>query len=317
MKKRMPSINALRSFDAAARNQSFKLAAAELSVSPAAIGFQVKRLEEDFGSPLFIRKHRAVQLTPEGEALMRRLTKGFDIIEAAWNDLQVPDSKTALKVTAPVAVVQRWLFDEITPQPQSGNRMRIAWDVSHFYRELDGDLADAAIRNAIVPDPELFSEPVMRQWFTPLMRPDVARNIKTPDDLFNHGLINVDFELVGAPSSTAWVPWFIAQGLEEPARYEMFCANTITAVDMAVETGHIAIGGYFVAADHIKAGRLVAPFDVAVCPQSQLWFMCQKGRENEPEMLWFRRTVQDCAKRLTATAAHLSMFDLNGERLPE
>jgi LysR family transcriptional regulator, glycine cleavage system transcriptional activator len=315
MKKRLPSINALRSFEAAARHQSFTLAAAELSVSPAAIGFQVKHLEEDLGAPLFIRKHRAIQSTPEGAALMRRLANGFEIIEAAWNDMQVPAPQKTLKVTAPVAVVKRWLFDEITPQAGSGNEVQISWDVSHVYRALDGSGADAAIRNTITPDPDLFSEPLLRQWFTPLARPDVAQKIKTPSDLLRHKLINVDFGLDARPGSTAWKPWFKSRGLEAPERYEMICADTITAVDMAVKTGHIAIGGYFVATDHIKSGRLVAPFNVAVCPQAQLWFLCEKGREDEPEMIWFRQTVQDCAMRLRASAVHFKMFNLNGEKL--
>ena len=128
-------------------------------------------------------------------------------------------------------------------------------------------------------------------------------------------MINVDFGLDAQVGLTAWRPWFKSQGLEAPSRYEMVCADTITAVDMAIETGHIAIGGYFAAADHLKSGRLVEPFDAAVRPQSQLWFLCQKGRENEPEIAWFRQAIQDCAKRLTTTAAHPTMFDLNGERL--
>lgn len=313
MKKRLPSINALRSFDAAARHQSFTLAATELSVTPAAIGFQVKRLEEDFGVPLFIRKHREIQLTPEGHALMHRLSKGFEIIEAAWNDTMVAEPRKTLKVTAPVAVVKRWLFHETTLQPGSGDAIQIAWDVSDLHRALDGSGIDAAIRNTMTPAPELFSEPLLRQWFTPLMTPDIARKIKTPKDLFNHAMINVDFGLDGLPGSTAWQPWFKAQDLEAPKRYEMVCSNTITAVDMAVETGHIAIGGYFVAEDHIKSGRLVAPFDVAVCPRSQLWFMCQKGRENEAVMIWLRQSLQACAMRLRAAAVHYKMFDLNGE----
>lgn len=237
------------------------------------------------------------------------------MIEAAWAEIPVPATPKPLKVTAPVAVVRRWLFDEITPPSQSGEAPRVAWDVSHLYRALDGAFADAAIRNTIVPDKNLFSECVLHQWFTPLMRPDVARTIKGPSDLFQHSLINVDFGLDGQPGSTAWKPWFSANGLHAPTQFEMFCADTITAVDMAVETGHIAIGGYFVAAEHIRAGRLVAPFDVAVCPQSKLWFLCQRGRETEPEMVWFRETIHDCAARLRATASQFKMFDLNGDPL--
>lgn len=73
-------MNALKSFDAAARHQSFALAATQLSVSPAAVGFQVERVEEDLGLPLFVRKHRAIELTPQGAKLMTELTNGFDLI---------------------------------------------------------------------------------------------------------------------------------------------------------------------------------------------------------------------------------------------
>lgn len=317
MKKRMPSINALRSFEAAARHQSFKLAAAELSVSPAAIGYQVKRLEEDFGKSLFTRQHRAILLTPEGVSLMLRLSKGFEIIEAAWKDTSVPEPRRKLKVTAPVALVQRWLFDELKTKSRTDDEQRIAWDMTNTCRGLDESDIDVAIRNTKIPDPDLFSEPVLRRWFTPLARPDVARNIKTPSDLFNHGLIQSDERLDAQSNLTPWEPWFRSQGLDAPTHYEMTCTNSITAVDMAIETGHIVIGGFFVAADHIKEGRLVEPFDVAICLPSQLWFMCQKGRETEPEMLWLRQAIQDSARRLRATATHLKMYDLHGKRFTE
>lgn len=315
MAKRLPSINALRSFEAAARHQSFAVAAVELSVSAAAVGFQVKRLEEDIGRPLFVRKHRAIELTQQGVTLMQELSKGFEIIEAAWNALDVPVLPRALKVTAPVAAVKRWLFNEITPKPKSSDEMRVAWDLSQVNRPIDNSDHDAAIRFTNAPDPNLFSEPVFRPWFTPHMRPDIARTIKRPSDLLSQGLINVDYFQEETPGLTAWRPWFLSQGLEPPTQYAMTCDNTLTAVDMAVETGHVAIGGYFATLEHLRSGHLVAPFDTAVCPRSQLWFMCQKGRESEPEMLWFRETVQACAMRLTKTAANLQMFDLKGQPL--
>lgn len=315
MKKRLPSINALRSFEAAARHQSFTLAAAELSVSPAAIGFQVKRLEEDFGSPLFVRKHRAIQLTLDGAALMRRLSKGFETIEAAWNETYAPEHQKAFKVTAPIAVVQKWLLNEPTLQTTRDCAFRVSWDVAQTFRNLNGSGIDAAIRYTCIPDPDLFSEPLLRQCYTPLMRPDVAKKIKSPSDLLKHGLINLSFDLAAESNLIVWKPWFEAQGLQAPDHYEMDCGYTMTAVEMAIETGHIAIGGYFVVADDIALGNLVAPFNVAILPQSQLWFLCQKGRENEPEMLWFRQTVQTCAMRRKATAAHFKMYNLNGEQL--
>ncbi|MCK0143614.1 LysR family transcriptional regulator [Aliiroseovarius sp. F20344] len=315
MTRRLPSMNALRSFEAAARHQSFALAAVELNVSPAAVGFQVKRIEEDLGFPLFIRKHKAIELTREGTNLMRQLTKGFDIIGSAWQQAEMLNQSNTLKVTAPVALVKRWLFDEISQKARSRYKMQISWDMSQMNRRLGGSGPDAAIRYAIAPDRDLFSEPILRPWFTPLMRPDIARKVKSAADLEKHGLINVDFSQDGVSGLTAWAPWNAVQGLKPPTQYEMVCADTITAIDMAVETGYIAIGGYFAALEHVASGRLVAPFNTAVCPKSQFWFVCEKGRELEPEILSFRNAVKDCATRLKASFDDLVMFNFRGAQL--
>mgnify|MGYP003133677726 FL=1 len=312
MTKRLPSINALRSFEAAARHQSFTLAAEELRVSPAAIGYQVKRLEEDLGRALFTRSHRAVRLTPDGMALMRRLGKGFEIIEAAWTEAHAPEPERIFKVTAPIAVVQKWLLHEPTMQTNRFGAFRIGWDVSQAFQDLEGSGIDAAIRYTSDPDPSLFSEPLLRQFYTPLIRADVARRIKAPADLLQHGLIKLGFDLAAERHIDLWTPWFELQGLRAPDRFEMTCGYTMTAVEVARETGHIAMGGYFVVAEDIAAGRLVAPFPVGIVPQSQLWVMCRKGREEEPEMLWFRQAVRACADRLRATAAGVRIFDLEG-----
>ena len=71
MSQRLPSLTSLRTFEAAARLLSFAKAAEELSVTPAAVGFQIKQLEEELGAPLFIRKHRAIELTPIGAGFPR------------------------------------------------------------------------------------------------------------------------------------------------------------------------------------------------------------------------------------------------------
>lgn len=302
-------MNALRSFEAAARHQSFALAAAELSVSPAAVGFQVKRVEEDLGLPLFVRKHKAIELTPQGAKLMAELTKGFDLIEAAWDAVDTPDETPLIKVTAPVAAVKRWLFDEIVSKSASKPHVRVSWDMSQLSRSLDETGPDAAIRYCLVPPDGMFAEPILRPWFTPHMRPDIARKVASASDLERHGLIDVDYSQDMVPGLTAWRPWFLAQGLEPPTQYAMNCSDTATAVDMAVETGHIAMGGYFATLSHLKEGRLVAPFDVAVRPHSQFWFVCRYGSEVEQGIAWLREALKECAEQLEAEASRLQMFD--------
>lgn len=308
MSKCLPSMNALRSFEAAARHQSLTLAAAELSVSPAAVGFQVKRVEEDLGLPLFVRKHRSIALTPHGARLATQLTKGFDLIEAAWNAMDGGDDIPVIRVTAPVVAVKRWLFDAFAAHSAAARDVRVSWDMSQVTRRLDETGPDAAIRYAVDPPEGLFAEPILRPWFTPHMRPDVARQVTSPADLEQHGLIDIDYMQDGVPGLTAWRPWFAVQDLDGPKTYAMNCADTATAVDMAIETGHIAMGGYFATLAHVAEGRLVAPFDSAVRPRSQFWFVCPQGREEEPGIAQFRRALTDCAERLEAHTSGLRIF---------
>ncbi|MEL6426837.1 MAG: LysR family transcriptional regulator, partial [Pseudomonadota bacterium] len=84
MSDRLPPLTALRAFEAAARHMSFQRAAEELSVTPAALSFQIKNLEEHFGAPLFHRLNRAVSLTEAGRALLPGTADGFEALRTAW-----------------------------------------------------------------------------------------------------------------------------------------------------------------------------------------------------------------------------------------
>jgi LysR family transcriptional regulator, glycine cleavage system transcriptional activator len=85
---RLPPLTALRAFDAAARHMSFAQAAAELNVTPAALSFQIKSLEEHLGAPLFRRLNSAVELTEAGAALAGGAAEGFQTLATAWRAAQ-------------------------------------------------------------------------------------------------------------------------------------------------------------------------------------------------------------------------------------
>ena len=105
---RMLPLNALRSFDAAARHLSFAEAAAELGVTAAAVSVQARRLEEWVGSPLFIRGHRAVSLSPTGQRLAPRLTTLFGEMERLLSDVAELDA-SSLQVSAMSSFASKWL----------------------------------------------------------------------------------------------------------------------------------------------------------------------------------------------------------------
>ena len=104
-----PPLTALRAFEAAARHLSFSRAADELRVTPAALSFQIKQLEDHLGQPVFQRQHRNLSLTPLGQALLPGTRAGFDQIRTAWREAQRSLTGTSLTVTAGPAFTSKWL----------------------------------------------------------------------------------------------------------------------------------------------------------------------------------------------------------------
>ncbi|HBC06999.1 MAG TPA: transcriptional regulator, partial [Rhodospirillaceae bacterium] len=109
MSRRLPPLNALRAFEAAARHLSFTQAAEELNVTPAALSFQIKSLEEHLGAPLFRRLNRAVELTEAGAALAPAANEGFRALSAGWQQTRRLLDTTSLTVTAGPALTAKWL----------------------------------------------------------------------------------------------------------------------------------------------------------------------------------------------------------------
>ena len=110
---RLPPLNALRSFEAAARHLSFKNAARELHVTPRAVSHQVKLLEESLGIPLFRRLTRALELTPEGQALLPKLQEGLRSLAEAVERVRSRSDARTLTVMAPPHFAVRWLVPRL------------------------------------------------------------------------------------------------------------------------------------------------------------------------------------------------------------
>src|SRR5260370_25055297 len=106
---RLPPLNALRAFEAAARHLSFKNAARELHVTPGAVSHQVKLLESHLGVTLFRRLTRALELTSEAQTLLPKVREGLESIQAAVDRLRQREDACALSVIAPPNFAPRWL----------------------------------------------------------------------------------------------------------------------------------------------------------------------------------------------------------------
>src|SRR5690554_5684437 len=121
MTRRLPPLNALRAFDAAARRGSFQAAALEIGVTPAAISQHIKFLEQALGSQLFLRFHRGVELTSAGSMYSRKIAEALDIVAAATSEINQYTGSNVLRVTVLPVLAEMWLlprmsrFQELNP----------------------------------------------------------------------------------------------------------------------------------------------------------------------------------------------------------
>ncbi len=109
----LPSLNALAAFEAAARHMSLTRAAQELNVTPGAISKQVKALEDEIGRPLFLRLHRALELTPEGHAVAQALKASFESMSATVSQVGRMGSPRAVSIGTTMAFAQLWLMPKL------------------------------------------------------------------------------------------------------------------------------------------------------------------------------------------------------------
>ena len=166
MVDRLPPLTALRAFEAAARHMSFAKAAGELHVTPAALSFQIKTLEEHLGQPLFRRLNRAVELTEAGRTLQPGAAEGFGALARAWRAVRRLADSSVLTVTAGPAFTAKWLAPRLFDFARAHPGIELRFSASLRIMDFDRDEIDVAIRHGTGPDPGLFSQCIIREWLS-------------------------------------------------------------------------------------------------------------------------------------------------------
>ncbi|WP_409764518.1 LysR substrate-binding domain-containing protein [Aestuariivirga sp.] len=142
----LPSLNALAAFEAAARHQSLTRAAAELNVTPGAVSKQVKQLEEEVGRPLFVRLHRALELTPEGRAVYESLKDAFERVSGTIRQVGRMGSPRAVSIGTTMAFAQLWLMPRLGDFWTAHQDIVIDHIISDRARELSRSGVDLHVR---------------------------------------------------------------------------------------------------------------------------------------------------------------------------
>lgn len=299
MSDRLPPLTALRAFEAAARHLSFAKAADELNVTPAALSFQIKSLEEHLGHPLFTRLNRAVELTEAGQSLAPGTSEGFDALAIAWRTVKRTVVVNSLTITAGPALTAKWLAPRIFDFARAHPDIELRFSATLRNLDFDHDDVDVAFRFGQKDYPDLYSVPVRREWITPVMTPEMAEEFDTPEKLINAPLI-FDDSINFLNPRCDWPAWFKAIGLTYPSgKRGAHFSNADHAIDAAVAGVGVALGRRPIIMKDVMEGRLVAPFNIALEMDARFRFLCRKGAESRPDVAalrdWFVAEIEKTA----------------------
>jgi LysR family glycine cleavage system transcriptional activator len=272
---RLP-LNALRVFEAVAANLSFAEAAEALHVSPAAVSMQIKTLEDYVQTPLFRRNGRTIELTPEGLQLLPGVRRGLTDLQHSMQQLRQMRTSGALHVTTIASYLQKWLLPRL-PQfyaQHPGTDLRI-----HTSRTpVDFKQSDfhVAIRMARQPEPGLYYEKLLDEWFLPVCNPQVYAKFGELVPQMNGKKLPL--------LHSADEPWKFWTDLQVGATNAADWKESGSSFDdsltvlAAAEQGHgYALTRWALAARDLELGRLVrASRLIAPCPRSY-YFVCPES----------------------------------------
>jgi DNA-binding transcriptional LysR family regulator len=260
----LPSLDFLKGFEAAGRRLSFTQAAEELFVTQSALSRQVQALEEALGVPLFTRRHRALSLTPAGQAFHRDVVAALNAIAVATDAARGTVRAPGLTLSTTVSFASLWVIPRLANFRTRHPNAEVYISADDRLVDLGRGEVDVAVRylsDAKAPEGavRLFGERMM-----PVVSPRLVRRggtpLARPADLARHVLLHLD----DAEGSTPWLEWSVwltsnGQPALKPAgalRFKLYDQ----VIQAAVAGQGVALGRIPLIASHLRDGRLVAPF---------------------------------------------------------
>ena len=273
-------------FDAAARHLSFTKAAEELHVTPAAVGQQIRALEETLGVVLFRRLTRNLELTPEAEGALPALRDGFARIEAAVDSMQAGQGDKIVTIGAPRAVIAKWLAPRLATLGAGAPEQRfilIPTDDGSDFTSANMDLA--ILWGAMPAEEELSGTRLAAERTIVIAAPPIARRIGSPADLAALSLIHYPGQ--------SWEAWFAANRADHPeVDGGLSVADAGLAIDAAAGGYGVALVPATLAAGDLAETRVVSLFDGEDSADS-FWLVA-------PPQSWRQAKVKAVVAALTA-----------------
>lgn len=262
-KYNLPSLSQLHTFEAVARRMSFTAAADELCLTQSAVSRQIKFLEGHIGRPLFLRKHRAIELTTEGQKLFEAVVRGLDEISSCVKELKAAPETPQITVAASVAFSYYWLM----PRLQNFSVKHPEIDLRVLASDYMADLRDGDVDVAVLYGDGIWdgtdTHLLFDEWVYPVCSPDYLEDhpeLEDASSILNQTLLHLDGggNIWGAVD---WQTWLTHQGVSGRPERRGISINSYPMVLQAAEAGRgVALGWSYITDAMLADGRLVHPF---------------------------------------------------------
>lgn len=288
MLPRLPSLNGLRAFECAARHMSFTRAAEELNVTQTAISHQIRRLEDELGVRLFMRLKDGLALTEEGNAYLPGIRSAFLELRYSTEKLLESSHNSVLTISTLVSVASKWLLPRLPSFREAHPDIDVRISASTEWVDFRKGGIDAAIRYGDGNWPGLRADWLMADEIFPVCSPRLLtgdKPLNTPADLAHHPLLQVS-----GVTANDWNDWLHAAG-QPPLTAKgprLTFDLAMMAVQAAIDGQGVCIGRSTYVDDDLRAGRLVAPFDLRLKSASGFYLVTPHDQVESKKIVAFR-----------------------------
>ena len=292
--RKLPPLSALRAFESAAHHLSFTEAAAELHVTPAAVGHQIRSLEDYFGQKLFLRSTRKVELTEAARWALPLVTQGFDLLAEGSERMIAPVTSPVLNLTVEPDFAVRWLVHRLDDFQESSPEWEVRLGTSHELVDLTRSDFDMGIRYGDGDYPGLNVHRLGQEEVFPVCSPALMQGphpIREPNDLRWHTLLHEEWSMPLEQAWPSWKMWLKAVGADrvDPGPGTRFTSSNL-AIEAAIAGHGVALSNSALVGNDIERGKLVRPFaEEFSTPLKLAYFLAYPpSREQEPKIQAFR-----------------------------
>jgi DNA-binding transcriptional LysR family regulator len=294
MSLRLPSLTALRMFEATARHASFTKAAAELHVTQAAVSHQLRALEEQLGIRLFQRSTRRLSLTPAGQRLLPAVSDAFETLSRAVAD--IGRGERLLSITTTPSFGARWLAPRLGRFAAANPDIELSVRHSTTVLDLAREGLDFAIRWGKGQWPGVTAELIGPSAITLVASPAYAKRLglKRPADVARAALLHEE-------NREDWTEWLLVAGLDRAlARRGIIFDDENALIQAALDGQGLALMARSLAEADLKAGRLVSPFDLTFAEGYGYYLVYETETLKRPKNAAFRLFIRQEAARAAA-----------------